>query len=388
MSEVAAITESMLAAMDAYIARAVAPLKEKIAALEKRVAEIPAPAKGEHCDMAAVENKLSELVAAIPRPKDGEQGKDADPDVIAAMVGDAVAALPPPKQGEPGKDVDPTVVANLVTEAAKAMLPALVTEAASKIQVPKDGEPGKDADPEEVSNLVAETIRSAILPEMIDKAIAALPKAKDGEPGKDATPAVSVTFGSINADGHLLLGMSDGKCIDVGMVKGERGKDGEPGSVALGDHTVWGLDAKRSYTKGTWALHAGALLHAARTTGPISDGLEAAGWEVAFEVPQDFSMELGDDMRTLTQRSITASGMRLTLVKKLPVVLDREMWKAGTYEKGDAVTFDGSLWIARRDTTARPGESDDWRLSARKGRDGRNADGSRAAAERGPVRLK
>jgi hypothetical protein len=342
MSEVAAITESMLAAMDGYIARAVAPFKAQIAALEKRIEALPAPEKG-------------------------EPGKDAPPvdvDALVSRVNEIVM-----------RDIDEAIIVH-------------ANSAVARFPVPKDGEPGKDADPEEVSNVVAETIRSAILPEMIEKAIAALPKAKDGNPGKDADPAVSVTFGSINADGHLLLGMSDGKFIDVGMVKGEPGKDGDPGSVALGDHTVWGLDATRSYPKGTWAIHAGALLHAKRATGPIADGLETAGWEAAFEVPQDWSMELGDDMRTFTARAVTASGVRLTLVKKIPVILDQGTWQPKLYGKGDAVTHDSSLWIARRDTSARPGESDDWRLSARKGRDGRNADGSRATAERGPVRLK
>jgi len=46
-------------------------------------------------------------------------------------------------------------------------------------------------------------------------------------------------------------------------------------------------------------------------------------------------------------------------------------FKAGTdYEKGDAITYGGSLWVALNDTTAEP-PGPDWCLAAKKGKDGR-----------------
>ncbi|GEP05555.1 hypothetical protein MOX02_35930 [Methylobacterium oxalidis] len=65
----------------------------------------------------------------------------------------------------------------------------------------------------------------------------------------------------------------------------------------------------------------------------------------------------------------------------LSVPLDRGVYKAGeTYKPGDGVTWGGSWWLAQKETSTRPGESDDWRLAVKRGRDGRDGkDG-----ERGP----
>lgn len=54
-------------------------------------------------------------------------GRDYDPDVLSRAVSDAVAQIPVPKDGEPGKDADPVVVREMVEEAV-ALIP-----------VPKDG---------------------------------------------------------------------------------------------------------------------------------------------------------------------------------------------------------------------------------------------------------
>jgi collagen type III alpha len=60
-------------------------------------------------------------------------------------------------------------------------------------------------------------------------------------------------------------------------------------------------------------------------------------------------------------------------------MLDRGVYRAGNnYEKGDAVTWDGNIWIAQTETKDKPGETNSWRLAVRKGRDGK-------AGEPGPV---
>lgn len=46
---------------------------------------------------------------------------------------------------------------------------------------------------------------------------------------------------------------------------------------------------------------------------------------------------------------------------------------ARQYAEGAAVTANGNLWIALCATHARPGESSDWQLAVRKGRDGKDA---------------
>ena len=58
---------------------------------------------------------------------------------------------------------------------------------------------------------------------------------------------------------------------------------------------------------------------------------------------------------------------------KWPTMIYRGVFKEGTaYVAGDGVTFGGSLWIAQGETKDKPGTSDAWRLSVKKGRDGRD----------------
>lgn len=52
----------------------------------------------------------------------------------------------------------------------------------------------------------------------------------------------------------------------------------------------------------------------------------------------------------------------------------REVWREGeSYQRGNIATWDGSPWLAVRDTETKPGTSADWKLFAKKGRDGRDA---------------
>lgn len=47
------------------------------------------------------------------------------------------------------------------------------------------------------------------------------------------------------------------------------------------------------------------------------------------------------------------------------------------YEPGNFCTWKGSLWCCTVRTAQQPGQSNDWRLCAQRGRDGRDADGKR-----------
>lgn len=79
------------------------------------------------------------------------------------------------------------------------------------------------------------------------------------------------------------------------------------------------------------------------------------------------------------ERSFTIKLVRGNQVKDfsftIPAVIDRGFWKEGTKASaGDGMTSGGSYWIAQKDTTTKPeiGNSD-WRLTVRKGRDGKDA---------------
>jgi len=57
----------------------------------------------------------------------------------------------------------------------------------------------------------------------------------------------------------------------------------------------------------------------------------------------------------------------------IPLPFDGGVWVAGrTYPKGAGVTVKGAWWIAQKDTSERPGDSRDWRLSVKGGRDGKD----------------
>lgn len=72
--------------------------------------------------------------------------------------------------------------------------------------------------------------------------------------------------------------------------------------------------------------------------------------------------------------SLGAGETRTSRTLKFPVVLDRGVYRKGSRsEKGDGVTYGGQFYIAQRDTDAVPGESPDWRLAVKRGRDGKDA---------------
>jgi integrin beta 3 len=57
----------------------------------------------------------------------------------------------------------------------------------------------------------------------------------------------------------------------------------------------------------------------------------------------------------------------------LPFAFDAGVWQAGrVYPKGAGTTVKGAWWIAQTNTSGRPGDSRDWRLAVKGGRDGKD----------------
>lgn len=188
-----------------------------------------------------VDGEVAQLKAALALVKNGEPGRDADPEVVADLaarrvsaelsatikadveaihadvealgagldekiagyVAAAVARLPVPKDGkdgEPGQDANPEVIAAVVAERVQAEtgrmredmeleLEAInrsaqfqLDTAIAALPVPKDGEPGSPGQSVTLED-VAPLVR-----EMVATEVAALPPAQSGEPGKDADP--------------------------------------------------------------------------------------------------------------------------------------------------------------------------------------------------------
>jgi integrin beta 3 len=87
---------------------------------------------------------------------------------------------------------------------------------------------------------------------------------------------------------------------------------------------------------------------------------------------EDFHSELAEDGRTLTLAFIAGEN-RMEHKHVLPHVIYRGVHQQGKqYQRGDSVTFQGSTWIAMRDTGSKPETDDSWKLATKRGRDGKD----------------
>lgn len=127
--------------------------------------------------------------------------------------------------------------------------------------------------------------------------------------------------------------------------KGEAGRDGTPGRDGLnglqGERGASGIDGRNGV-----------------------DGKDGAGFET-------WTTEY-DNERQIILRS--GSGDRVKEFSfDLPIPIYRGRYKAGdVYRRGDEVTFGGNVFRALKETTSKPGESDDWFIATNRGRDGRD----------------
>lgn len=263
------------------------------------------------------------------------------------------AALPPgPKgdkgdSGEPGKDTDPEMVR------------AEVARAVAEIPRPRDGKDAPPVDLAAIAEQAAALARPAMIEEVwkrVEAVTDEMTQPKDGKDGRDGRD-------------------------------GAPGKDGAPGRDAAELDILPSIDESKSYRRGTWASHRGGLWRAAWDTDPAQKNLHKAGWVCMFDGVDHISVIQDEkDPRKLVVVHARSSGIEGYTDVFVPMVIDRGVWREGEYEKGDHVSWDGSGWIAQRANTDKPGTSDAWRLSTKRGRDGKDAAPPPTAA--GPVRIK
>jgi integrin beta 3 len=221
----------------------------------------------------------------------------------------------------------------------------------------RDGLNGKDAEPVDVDAMVARI--TALIPTPKDGPVG--PPGRDGLNGKDAAPVdvddvalraaelipkpkdgVGVAGAVIDKDGLLVLTLSDGTLHRLGIVVGEKGERGERGEKGID-----GTDG-RDGTLDTLRV----------------EQMDERRWRF---VRSDGTPMPGDPIY-------------------VPMMVYRGVFVEGTaYDKGDAVTFGGSLWIARETTKNKPGDgSTAWQLAAKEGRRGLQGVPGKDG-ERGPV---
>jgi integrin beta 3 len=227
-----------------------------------------------------------------------------------------------------------------------------------------------------VGGVVKEYVASAVQP--IEKRISEIDlrapeRGEKGEPGAIGERGIAGQNGERGPPGE------NGRDGDRGE-KGDPGPSGEPGAPGSDGKSVT-LEDVRPFIEAElskWALdferRAQDILQRAvdRLPKPADgkDGAPVMNGKDALSV-EDFDLELLDDDRTLVV-SLKCGEVKVTKSIRLTVPIYRNVWKPGKYQKGDCVTFGGSMWTATRDTDSKPETDDSWKLTVKRGRDGKD----------------
>lgn len=227
------------------------------------------PLKAENASLRAAVEELKQRAIVVPEPVKGEPGP----------------------QGEPGPagEVDMTAVKELIDAAVAALPPA---ERGEKGEPGQDGLSGQDG---------------------VDGA--------PGAPGESGKDGIGLADALKDADGNLVLVMTDGRTKSLGPVNG---KDGE--------------------------------------RGPAGFSLE------------HFNIE-GVSERTV-RFSFSDATEEVTADVTIPSLIGRGIWSTSEdYERGDVVTWGGTAWEAVEPVkgTKPDNSSGGWRILAKRGRDGKDA---------------
>ena len=411
MNEMAAMVEQVGRAVSAAVSRATAPISRQIDELLAWRASVGELRNG--IDGAPGTNGATGVAGKDGAPglagkdgADGINGKDGAPG-LAGVDG---------KDGTPGRD------------APAVDVDAVVAKVLPLIPVPKDGRDGRDG---------ADGIRGADGVNGRDGADGS--KGQDGIAGRDGADGGKGADGRDGKDGlgikefaydananTLDIVMDDGSPFTLQLPTPARGEKGEKGIDGIdGNHGrdgaagidgkdgASGIDGKdgspglrgekgdppsteevaAAITKACDALlpamvskHMESLMpeiitRASLLVPPGRDGLpgrpgtpgEDGKPGVGIEgVELDFA---GKRTGTLILR-MSDGGRQEMPVNIGPVLRDAGVHRPGAdYEEGDCVTHGGSYWVAKADTNATPGKSDDWRMVVKRGRDGKDAPG-------------
>lgn len=181
----------------------------------------------------------------------------------------------------------------------------------------KDGRDGQSVEASEVERMVGEAV---------ERAVAALPVARDGKDGADG---VGVAGALIDREGELVLTLSNGEVRSLGAVVGRDGVDGKDGANGVRGEAGFSLD--------------------------------------------DFDTEMAEDGRTVRFKFVRGDTTEIHELA-FPAMIYRGVFRDGvTYERGDTVTWAGSLWHCDGETGEKPGDqSKAWTLAAKRGRDGKD----------------
>lgn len=162
-------------------------------------------------------------------------------------------------------------------------------------------------------------------------------------PVPQAKPGVGIKNSFIDRDGCLVQVYDDGRTENVGPVVGK-----SVDTHALAEMIADAMERQPKPKDGI-------------------DGRDGIGFD-------DLAME-HDGERTFTLRATAGERTKQCSIT-VPLPIDRGVWAPGRYEKGDTVTFAGSMFIAQDDTDEKPESGASWRLAVKRGRDGKDFTGA------------
>ena len=156
-------------------------------------------------------------------------------------------------------------------------------------------------------------------------------------------------------------------------------RDGTDGRDALQLEILPAIDEAKSYTRGTYAKHAGGLWRSFEQTSGMR------GWECIVNGVK--SVDTQWKGKTLIETTTLSDGTTHETRKSFAVQEYKGVFAHGEHEQGDTVTWAGSLWHCNKTgTKAKPGDgSADWTLAVKKGRDGREV--VKTERVQGPVQI-
>lgn len=325
LRELEAQAEFLAPVIAAAVAKAVAPLREEIAAkdltlaaLIKRLDELPTP---EPIDLWAIAKRVQ-----LPEVRNGKDAEPVDLDALAKAAA-ALVVLPEPI---PGKD-------------AEVDLDALAKAAAALVVVPE----AERVDLEAVAALVK------------------LPEVKDG---KDAAPVdLEAVAALVKLPALPEINLDELARKAAALIPVPEVKEPEHGRDALHLEILPGIDEAKTYPRNTYAKHDGGLWRSFEQTNAMR------GWECIVEgLKAVYVTQDGD--REFSVTLAKSSGVEVVQKFALPIQIYKGVHRDGDeYEAHDTVTWGGSQWTSTKsENTDKPGTNGSWVLCVKAGRPGKD----------------
>lgn len=219
-------------------------------------------------------------------------------------------------------------------------------------------------DPVEFGKQMAAIVREATAP-LVER-IDALEKELAGIP--EPVAPVEIDIDAIAKEAASLIPAPKDSLVELKPHLSDMVKQIQPPAPPTIDEVAAVFERRFSDLALSWERQARDTFEKAADRMPApKDGRDA--------LPLDsFDMELAEDGRTVTLK-MQAGDTVMEKSLRIATVLDRGPYRGeAQYEKGDAVTHGGSLWIAQADgPEGAPGlGGKGWRLAVKKGRDGKD----------------